>query len=49
MRANRLPLEIAGLLCLKLAALTLLYFAFFSAQPHIDSTATSARLLGSER
>jgi hypothetical protein len=48
-RTNRISFEIAALLCAKLAALTILYFAFFSParQPHVDARALSHRLLSS--
>jgi hypothetical protein len=45
---RRLPAEIACLLCAKLAALTLLYFAFFSPSHRIaaDAPGTSTHILG---
>lgn len=42
----RLGIEIAVLLCAKVAALTLLYFAFFSAPPSVDARATATHLTG---
>jgi hypothetical protein len=44
MAGKRLSFEIGLILCAKLAALTLLYFAFFSAPPHADSRAVAAHL-----
>jgi hypothetical protein len=45
---NRLSVEIAALLCAKLAALTLLYFLFFSPTHRIavDAPTASAHILG---
>jgi hypothetical protein len=44
MAGKRLPFEIGFILCAKLAALTLLYFAFFSEGPHADSRAVLVHL-----
>jgi hypothetical protein len=48
---KRLTTEIALLLCAKLAALTLLYFAFFapSSRPRIDRHAATAHLFSHSR
>jgi hypothetical protein len=45
---RRLPAEIVLLLCAKLAALTLLYFAFFAPSHRIaaDASHTSTHILG---
>jgi len=46
-RRTPLRAEIAALLCVKLLALGLLYFAFFqpAARPHADAQAVSAHVL----
>ena len=43
---KRLAAEIVLVLCAKLAALSLLYFAFFSAPAPVDARATSFHLTG---
>ncbi len=45
MVGRRLSFEIGLILCAKLAALTILYFAFFSSQPRADSHAVAAHLM----
>ena len=48
MAGRRLRFEIGLALCAKLAALTLLYFLFFSSsQPHTDARAVAAHLTSS--
>ena len=47
MAGRRLTFEIGLALCAKLAALTLLYFLFFSSQPHTDARAVAAHLTSS--
>ena len=47
MVGKRLSFEIGLTLCAKLAALIILYFAFFSSQPHADSQAVAAHLTSS--
>ncbi len=46
MLRGRLSFEIAALLCAKLVALSVLYYAFFApgTQPRVDAHAISARL-----
>lgn len=46
MRNTRLATEIALALCAKLAALSLLYFLFFSAPPPADAQAVAAHVTG---
>jgi len=48
--ADRLSVEIATLLCVKLAALTVLYFLFFSPSHRIsvDAPAASAHILSTD-
>ena len=49
MVGRRLTFEIGFVLCAKLAALTLLYFLFFSpaSQPHADAHTVAAHLTSS--
>jgi len=46
-RANRISFKIAALLCAKLVALTILYFAFFSSSPQPRADAVAAHLTSS--